>query len=509
MKINDILALEDVDSIIFGGEKIEFDDKVIARVSDSFEFLKLFSEDKVIYGINTGFGPMAQWRIDDRKLRDLQFNIIRSHASGAGEHLPYIYVKSAMLARIMTFVQGKSGVSKQTIQILADFINNEIYPLIPMHGSVGASGDLVQLAHIALAMIGEGKVYYKGELTETKAVLDKLGIKPLQLCLREGLAITNGTSVMTGIGLVNVILAKKLLEWELVASVLMNEIASSYDDFMSEVLNGLKHHEGQQAIASCMRDISNDSKMLRNRAKELYCHNEDKIFEHKVQPYYSLRCIPQILGPIYDEIINAQKVLVNELNSVDDNPIVDPESKMVIHGGNFHGDYISFEMDKLKIAVAKLTMLAERQLNYLFHDRINGILPPFVNLGELGLNYGLQAAQFTATSTTAESQTLSNPMYVHSIPNNNDNQDIVSMGTNSALICKHVIENAYQVMSIHMMALVQAVDCLAIKDKLSSKTRELYDIIRNIVPVFIEDTPKYEEIVKLEELLKNTRIYNI
>ena len=166
-------------------------------------------------------------------------------------------------------------------------------------------------------------------------------------------------------------------------------------------------------------------------------------------------------------------------------------------------------MDKLKIAVTKMTMLAERQLNYLFHDRINGILPPFVNLGELGLNYGLQAAQFTATSTTAESQTLSNPMYVHSIPNNNDNQDIVSMGTNSALICKHVIENAYQVMAIHMMALVQAVDCLTIKDKLSSKTRELYDKIRTIVPVFIEDTPKYEEIVKLEDLLKNTTIYNI
>ena len=509
MDISQKLNLHNVESILFQREKIEFDKKILNDVDLCFEFLKEFSKDKVIYGINTGFGPMAQWRIDDGKLKDLQFNIIRSHASGAGEHLSEIYVRAAMVARLMTFVQGKSGVSKQTIQILADFINNEIYPMIPMHGSVGASGDLVQLAHIALALIGEGKVYYKGELTETKAVLDKLGIKPLQLCLREGLAITNGTGVMTGIGLVNVILAKRLLEWELVASVLMNEIASSYDDFMSEVLNGLKYHEGQQKIASCMRDISNDSSMLRNRTEELYCHHEDKVFEHKVQPYYSLRCIPQILGPIYDEVINAQKVLINELNSVDDNPVVDPESKTVIHGGNFHGDYISFEMDKLKIAVTKMTMLAERQLNYLFHDRINGILPPFVNLGELGLNYGLQAAQFTATSTTAESQTLSNPMYVHSIPNNNDNQDIVSMGTNSALICKHVVENAYQVMAIHMMALVQAVDCLTIKDKLSSKTRELYDKIRTIVPVFIEDTPKYEEIVKLEDLLKNTTIYNI
>ena len=162
--------------------------------------------------------------------------------------------------------------------------------------------------------------------------------------------------------------------------------------------------------------------------------HKEKIFEHKVQPYYSLRCVPQILGPIYDELKNAEEVLINEINSACDNPIVDPDTQNIYHGGNFHGDYISFEMDKLKIAMTKLTMLCERQINYLFHDRINGILPPFVNLGVLGLNYGLQASQFTATSTTAECQTLSNPMYVHSIPNNNDNQDIVSMGTNSAVV---------------------------------------------------------------------------
>ena len=195
-------------------------------------------------------------------------------------------------------------------------------------------------------------------------------------------------------------------------------------------------------------------------------------------------------------------MLVGEINSANDNPIVDPQNKTVIHGGNFHGDYVSFEMDKLKIAVTKMTMLAERQMNYLFHDRINGILPPFVNLGVLGLNYGLQASQFTATSTTAECQTLSNPMYVHSIPNNNDNQDIVSMGTNSALICARVIENSYQVMAIHAMALAQAVDCLKIADKLSPVTKELYNQIREIVPVFVEDTPKYKEIEAIMAWLK-------
>ncbi len=307
---------------------------------------------------------------------------------------------------------------------------------------------------------------------------------------------------MTGVGLVNVLDMRRLLNHAVLASVLMNEIASSYDDFLSDILNGLKHHTGQQDVASAMRRAAKGSQMLLKREAVLYRKNDESIFGHKVQPYYSLRCIPQILGPVLDTLRNAEQVLVAELNSVDDNPVVDPVSRNVYHGGNFHGDYVSLEMDKLKIVVTKLTMLVERQMNYLFHDRINGILPPFVNLGKLGLNYGLQASQFTATSTTAESQTLSNPMYVHSIPNNNDNQDIVSMGTNSALLCRQVIDNGYQVMAIHLMALAQAVDCLGIAEKLAPMTRKFYDDIRALVPVFIEDTPKYKEIARLEHYLR-------
>lgn len=502
MIVRDKLQLDDVRSIVEEKHQISISEEVRNNIENCFSFLDAFSKDKVIYGINTGFGPMAQWRIDDDHLKELQYNIIRSHSTGAGEPLPERCVRAAMLARLMTFMQAHSGVNIQTCELLVEFLNREIYPVIPQHGSVGASGDLVQLAHIALALIGEGEVFYQGVRRNTAEVFAELGIKPLQMYVREGLAVTNGTAVMTGIGLVNLMNAKRLLDFSLKASVLMNEIASSYDDLMSEVLNGVKQHQGQQLVAAKMREIAAGSKMLLNREEELYHKSEEDIFEHKVQPYYSLRCIPQILGPVWDTMSNVEKVLLDEMNSADDNPIVDPENKTVIHGGNFHGDYVSFEMDKLKIAVTKMTMLAERQMNYLFHDRINGILPPFVNLGVLGLNYGLQASQFTATSTTAECQTLSNPMYVHSIPNNNDNQDIVSMGTNSALICQRVIENSYQVMAIHMMALVQAVDCLKIADKLAPATRELYDQIREIVPVFIEDTPKYKEIESVMNWLK-------
>lgn len=502
MIVRDKLQLDDVRSIVEEKHQISISEEVRNNIENCFSFLDAFSKDKVIYGINTGFGPMAQWRIDDDHLKELQYNIIRSHSTGAGEPLPERCVRAAMLARLMTFMQAHSGVNIQTCELLVEFLNREIYPVIPQHGSVGASGDLVQLAHIALALIGEGEVFYQGVRRNTAEVFSELGIKPLQMYVREGLAVTNGTAVMTGIGLVNLMNAKRLLDFSLKASVLMNEIASSYDDLMSEVLNGVKQHQGQQLVAAKMREIAAGSKMLLNREEELYHKSEEDVFEHKVQPYYSLRCIPQILGPVWDTMSNVEKVLLDEMNSADDNPIVDPENKTVIHGGNFHGDYVSFEMDKLKIAVTKMTMLAERQMNYLFHDRINGILPPFVNLGVLGLNYGLQASQFTATSTTAECQTLSNPMYVHSIPNNNDNQDIVSMGTNSALICQRVIENSYQVMAIHMMALVQAVDCLKIADKLAPATRELYDQIREIVPVFIEDTPKYKEIESVMNWLK-------
>lgn len=500
------IELYDVEQLLFADAKVSISSKIEEDVIKSYEFLKKFSSNKVIYGINTGFGPMAQVRIKDEEVSQLQYNIIRSHSVGAGAPIEPLYVKAALFARLCTFTQGFSGVSPEIIQCLTNFINHDITPFVPSHGSVGASGDLVQLAHIALTLIGEGEVFYKGKLYPTAEVMQKVGIKPLVLKIRDGLALTNGTSVMTGIGLVNLIYVKKLLNAALIASSMMNEIASSYDDFLALELHETKRHEGQIKTAAFMREWLQDSQLLRKRKEELYNGTKEKYFKHKVQPFYSLRCVPQILGPIWDEISNAEKVIINELNSVSDNPIVDRFSKNIYHGGNFHGDYVSFEMDKLKIATTKLIMLIERQLNYLMHDKVNEILPPFVNLGIPGLDYGMQAVQFTATSTTAESQTLSYPMYLHSIPNNNDNQDIVSMGTNSALLTKTVIENGFQVMAIHHMAIVQAIDCLEIKDKLSSRSRGIYNEIRGFFPTFVKDAPKYKDISNIVDYLKAKEI---
>jgi histidine ammonia-lyase len=252
------------------------------------------------------------------------------------------------------------------------------------------------------------------------------------------------------------------------------------------------------------REMLKDSKMIRSRSQHLYKPENinQEVFEDKVQEYYSLRCVSQILGPIYDTIRQAEEVVVNELNSVNDNPVIDYENENIFHGGNFHGDYVSLEMDKLKVATTKLSMLAERQLNYLLNDKLNQKFPPFVNLGVLGFNFGIQGMQFSATSTVAENQTLSFPMYVHSIPNNNDNQDIVSMGCNAANITKRVIDNSFEVLAIQMVAVLQAMDFLECTPRLSSHTLRVYKEIRKIFPKFIEDKPMYKELKQVKTYLE-------
>lgn len=500
--LNEYLSVEDFTSIIFNNNKVAVSDSVIKRVEESFDFLKEFSGNKVIYGVNTGFGPMAQYRIKDEDRLQLQYNLIRSHSSGTGKPISPINVKAIILARLNTLSLGNSGVHPSVIHLMKEFLNRDITPLIFEHGGVGASGDLVQLAHLALTLIGEGEVFYKGERRATKEVFEIEKLEPIKVEIREGLALMNGTSVMTGIGIVNVHNSRKVLDWSVKCSCAINEIVKAYDDHLSFELNNTKKHFGQQEIAKLMRDNLSDSTLVRKREDHLYSgNNNEDVFKEKVQEYYSLRCVPQILGPVLDTINYTSQVLENEINSANDNPIVDVKNKHVYHGGNFHGDYISLEMDKLKIVIAKLTMLSERQLNYLLNSKLNEILPPFVNLGVLGFNFGMQGVQFTATSTTAESQMLSNPMYVHSIPNNNDNQDIVSMGTNAAVIASKVIENAYEVLAIELITIVQAIDALNYKNEISSVTRKMYDDIRAIVPEFKEDQIMYPIVQKVKDYL--------
>ena len=496
------ISADDFYKVLISNLELKLDEEALRKVYRSHYFLKEFTREKLIYGINTGFGPMAQYRINHDDQMKLQYNLIRSHCSGSGNPIPEIDCKAVMLARLNTLMQGFAGIHPDALILIKDLINKNISPVIYEHGGLGASGDLVQLAHLALTLIGEGEVYYNGVITSTAEVFKKENIKPMEIHIREGLALMNGTSAMSGIGMLNVIYAENLMNWSLLASATIMELVQSFDDHYSTPLNEVKHHYGQNRVANALQATLKDSKLVKSREEHHYNQKvEVDVLVEKMQEYYSIRCVPQIVGPIVDTVNYAKEVLINEINSANDNPIVDWERKNVYHGGNFHGDYVALEMDKLKISITKLSMLAERQLNFLLNNKLNNILPPFVNHGTLGLNLGMQGVQFTATSTTAENQMLSNPMYVHSIPSNNDNQDIVSMGANASLICKKVIMNSYEVLAIEWMTILQAIDYLKMQDKLSSKSKDAYEKLRKIFPCFVEDTTKYKDVKAVRDFI--------
>ncbi|MBN1790944.1 MAG: aromatic amino acid lyase [Bacteroidales bacterium] len=497
------ITLDDYQRVLLDNEELRIHPQALERIQKSHVFLETFHKDKIIYGINTGLGPMAQYRIDEADRLKLHYNAIRSHASGCGEPVDPVYVRSAMITLLNNFSHGFSGIHPEVPVLICGLINLQITPVVPEHGGVGASGDLVQLAHIALALIGEGEVFYQGKIVPTAEAFAQHNLKPISIHLREGLSLINGTCFMTGTGIFNLMHARNLIYWAVTAASMINEIVRSFDDYFSAELNQVKKHHGQNRIAELERMILHDSKLIRKREDHFFNGKQGKeyVIADKVQEYYSIRCVPQILGPILDTLEAAEKVLLDEANSSSDNPVIDAKNSNIFHGGNFHGDYVSFEMDKLKIAITKLSMLLERQINYLMNDKLNNKLPPFVNLGKLGVNFGMQGAQFTATSTVAENQTLSFPNYVHSISNNNDNQDIVSMGTNSAQFARKVIDNTYQVLSIELITLIQAIDYLSYEPRLSGYNREKYRVLRNIVPRFTEDTIKYVEIKRIKDYL--------
>ena len=453
---------------------------------------KIAAEGRVAYGITTGFGEFQKVAVPKEMSNQLSTNLILSHCTAAGEPYADEIVRGMMLLRANALCGGVSGVRPLLVEMLLEMLNKGVTPVVPQKGSLGSSGDLAPLAHMTLPMLGKGEAMYEGVKMTGAEAMAKAGIATLDtLVSKEGLGMTNGTCAMTSVGalaLYDSICAAQL--GDVIASLSMEGLTGLRNAFDPRI-HQVRGQKGQMLVAANMRKLLAGSEILDN------CQSD------RVQDAYALRCIPQLHGACRDALEYVREKVEIELNAVTDNPLMFLDDEAVISGGNFHGDYVSLEMDKLKIAVTKMMMLAERQLNYLFHDRINETLPPFVNLGKLGLNYGLQAAQFTATSTTAESQTLSNPMYVHSIPNNNDNQDIVSMGTNAAMLTRQVVENGYQVAAIEMLALVQAADYLQCAGELSDATRQLYADIRGIVPRFADDTPKHREIAAIENFLKN------
>ena len=499
------LKLEEILEIIHRKRKVGVSPAAYSRMKKSKAFLDNKAATTPIYGVTTGFGPMASHIIGKGQMIDLQYNLVRSHATGVGEPISDEYVLAAMIVRLNTLVSGYSGVSPTLADRLALYINKRIIPVVPEHGAVGTSGDLVQLAHIALALIGEGEVFYQGKRSKTSAVLRKLKIGPYVLEKKEGLSLINGTSVMAGIAALTVSDTRKLLDVAVMSSALALELIHGVSDIIAKELHELRPHSGQCFVAKELRKILKSSKLLYTRSaieKRVGVGENVCVTNHEIQNVYSFRCAPQIIGPIFDILEKVTNEVEIEINSVTDNPIVRPKEGLFLHGGNFHGDYISTAMDQLKIGIVKQTMLSERRINFFLNTNINKIFPPFLNINQPGLTLALQGLQFVATSTTAQSQSLGYPHSLHSIPTNADNQDIVSMGTDAALLTEKALDNAFTLIAIELATLSQAVACRNSLSKFSNSSKKLIKKVRNVFPVVYEDRSFNHELDELIRLLR-------
>lgn len=501
------LTIKDINRVIQNSNvKVEVSSSALKNVKKSKEILDSNLEKQIIYGINTGFGPMASYLIGRGQFLQLQENLIRSHAAGVGNPIEPSFVLASMVVRLNTLIRGNSGVSLELVEQLKSFINYRVISVVPEHGAVGTSGDLVQLAHIALSLMGEGEVFYLGKRQNTKNVLKTIGLKSYKLKPKEGLSIINGTSVMSAISAILCEKAEKLIDLSVKTGALSLELVEGYKDSISEELQSFRPHLGQIKIVSKLRDILSSSKLMRNRSilsKTQKINDDIHKIPEDIQSVYSIRCIPQVLGPILETLEKTRSIVEIEINSTTDNPVIDLKSKKFIHGGNFHGDYIASSIDYLKIAIVKLTMLSERRINFFLHSKLNEKFPPFMNLKKPGLTLGLQGLQFVATSTTAQSQTLAFPQYIHSIPTNADNQDIVSMGTEAALITEKVIDNAFVVLAIEAVTLSQGVDYLDVKQKLSKETNSLFKNVRSIFSKVVKDRSMSSEMNQLVSFFKS------
>lgn len=474
-------------------------------VRRSKAFLDERLQADLVYGVNTGFGPMSSHVIGPDQMKALQRNLVLSHAVGMGEPLPDRHVLAMTLVRLNTLATGCSGVSYELIAALQDLLNHRIVAIVPNHGGVGASGDLVQLAHVALALLGEGEVRYRGVRRPAAEVLRELKLQAYALQPKEGLSLINGTSAMAAIAAVLCLDAQRALSIGVRTGALGLELVSAFDDSISERLHYWRPHHGQVTIAATLRELLSTSKLLRGRQELIEPLPRDRrppILDDPVQEVYSLRCVPQILGPIADTLRKSWGEVETEINAVTDNPIVDTEAGAILHGGNFHGEYVAVSVDQLKAGLTKLAMLSERRINFFLNRNVNKRLPPFLNLDTPGLTLGLQGLQFVATSTAARCQTLAMPQAVHSISTNGDNQDVVSMGTDAALLATTVAEHAYVVLAIEAITLCQAVDCLKVLPRLSEPSTRFYDLIRGVFPAVQRDRLLTAELPAVVQVLK-------
>ncbi len=509
------LTYKEIVAIGIGDNKVELDEKALERCRKSRKFLEdSIKAKKVIYGVNTSFGPMCNKIINDKEIETLQNNLIVSHAAGLGEPiLPYISL-GILAVRLNTLVKGYSGVRVTLLELMRDMINAKIAPYIPECGSVGASGDLIHLAHMSLAIIGKGNVYLDKKLIPAEEALKKAGLKPLTLSYKEGLALMNGTAAMTGIAAFTLFGAEKLLNIACVNAAFAIEIFGGIDDAFDMDLHHVKPHPGQLSISKTIGKLyqGTGNVTIRESMHEKIRNQNNKdipVYETNinVQDVYSIRCTPQILAPVREAIEYAVKTVETEANSSNDNPIIIPDKKKIIHGGNFHGQSISFAMDILCIAISTLCNLSERRTNKLLDKNLNEGLPEHLIPGEIGLTMGFMGAQYLATSSTAENRNLANPMSVNSISCNATNQDVVSMGTVAARKAFRLVSNAKHILTLEILADLQALS-FRNSAKLGYATEKIYQILSKEFTVYDNTRIFHEDLVKFRKLLFSSQIFD-
>ena len=482
----ELLSIEQIGEIVYGGYKIELSDDAQRRISECRKYLdKKIEESTVpIYGVTTGFGSLCNVSIGSDYLAQLQINLMMSHACGTGDRVPNDIVKIMLLLKIQSLSYGFSGCQLATVNRLIDFFNNDVYPIVYMQGSLGASGDLVPLAHLSLPLVGLGEVEYKGKVLTSVELLKKFKWQPIQLASKEGLALLNGTQNMGAFAVWSLLQSQRLSKWaDKIAAMSLDAYYGLTAPF-TDAVHQVRPHKGQIVTAARMLELLEGSEII----------EKPKSY---VQDPYSFRCIPQVHGTVKDTIEYVRSVVDVEVNSATDNPTVCPDEDLIISAGNFHGEPIAMPMDFLAIALCELANISERRI-YKLVSGTRG-LPSFL-IANPGVNSGFMIPQYTAASIVSLNKTLSTPSSVDSIPSSQGQEDHVSMGANAAIKLYKVVLNTERVLAIELFNAAQALDFRR-PLKSSPAVEAIHAAYRKVVPFIVDDEVMYPHIAQSIEFL--------
>lgn len=481
------LTIERIGEVVYNGYKLELSDDARNRIIRCREYLdeKIAKTTRPVYGVTTGFGSLCDVSVSPDQLAQLQINLMMSHACGVGDRVPNDIVKMMMLLKVQSLSYGYSGCKLDTVQRLVDFFNNDIYPVVYMQGSLGASGDLVPLAHMSLPLVGLGEVEYQGKVISGAEMLKIFGWEPIHLVSKEGLALLNGTQNMSAFAVWSLLQAQKLSDWsDKIAAMSLDAYHGLLSPF-TKAVHVVRPHQGQLDTAARMMELLEGS--------EIAATPKDY-----VQDPYSFRCIPQVHGAAKDTIAYVKSVIDTEINSATDNPTVCPDEDLIISAGNFHGEPIALPMDFLSIGLSELANISERRI-YKLVSGTRG-LPSFL-VAKPGLNSGFMIAQYTAASVVSLNKSLATPSSIDSIPSSQGQEDHVSMGANAAIKLYKIVLNVERVLAIELFNAAQALEFRR-PQKSSPVIEKLFDEYRKVVPFIVNDEVMYPHIQHSIEFLR-------